>query len=129
MKRLFLIGLLILVLCGQASAWGIYYKQLTGAGDNQEVLAVDADSYCRLMNVYVVNDGATTSTVTIHFEGTAGAYNRLIGAISLAAGEGVILDLPAVRPVTGPKGADIDADISDATTINIMLVYEISGHR
>ena len=132
MKRLIIIGTLIctlLFLASQGFGWGVAYKQLTGSGNNQEVFAVEADHYCRIKTVYVVNDGATTSTVTIHFEGTAGALNRLVGAISLAAGEGVIIDFPENRPVTGPKGADIDADISDATTMNIMIVYEVSPTR
>ena len=128
MKKILLaIGILFLLvsMSWAGSFWGNYYKQFTASGDNQEVLAVEASQFCTVARVEVINNGSTTATVTVHWEGAAGAYNRLHVPISAAAGEGIIVDY--IHPVRGPRGADIDVDISATTTIDVLIEYSLSS--
>ena len=126
MKKLILAVLISLLLIGTASAWEAktMYNQYAASGNGQTLLYAGADEYCHVIIAYVCNDGSTTSTVSMHFDGTGSATNRLIPPISLAAGEGVILDLSKSNCyVIGGMGQGIQIDSSATTTINAFVVY------
>lgn len=100
------------------------YKQFTASGNNQEVLGVGSNEYCHVAFVSLINAGSTTATVTIHFEGTADADNRLHIPNTFASGEGLMEDIGANSGLLiGGKGEDIDIDISANATINVFILY------
>jgi len=126
MKRMILAILISLMLVGIGHAWELETLQIqfTASGSNQTFLQIDSDQYCHVMIAWLVNDSTTTSTATMHWEGTASATNRIVPSISLAAGEGAILDLSKSGYfVIGDKGKGIEVDSSGATTITAFIVY------
>lgn len=129
MKKVILTIGILLFMVSTAFGWGTCYKQFSSSGDNQEVLAVETGHYCRIKTVTVQNNGSTTATVSVHFEGTAGQFNRITPPSSLATGESIAVDYPENRCVTGPINADVDVDISQNTTVDVFLVYETGPNR
>ena len=126
MKKLILAVLISLLLIGTASAWEAktMYVEYSASGNGQTLLYVDSDKYCHVMIAKLWNDGSTTSTASIHWDGTGSATNRLVAPMSLAAGEGVVLDLSKSGYfVIGEQGVGIEVDSSATTTMKAFIVY------
>ena len=114
---------MIVLVASTAWGWGTVYVGITSNANNQEILAIEADRYAHVRQVYMKNDGSTTVTASVHFEGTAGKYNRISPPVKLAAGEGVVLDFAGIN-IVGPIGKDIDIDTNAATTtLHVFVVY------
>ena len=126
MKRMILAILISLVLVGIGHAWEVetLQVQFTASGNNQTFLQIASDEYCHVMLAWVVNDSTTTSTASMHWEGSASATNRITPSMSMAAGEGCVLDLSKSGYfLIGDKGVGIEVDSSGATTITAFIVY------
>jgi hypothetical protein len=132
MKKLILGILISLLLIGTAWAWEAktMYIQYAASGNGQTLLYAGSTEYCHVLTAYICNDGSTTSTVSMHFEGTGSATNRLIPPISLAAGEGMVFDFAQMgHYIIGGMGRGIQVDSSAATTLNAYVVYFIDTKK
>ena len=98
----------------------VAYKQLTASGNNQEVLAVASTEKVRVYGFAIYS--GSSSTVTLHLEGTAGTGN-ILHKSGLDAGSGYVQDFQP-NYVEGNPGQDIDCDSSATSTIEIVVWYE-----
>jgi len=126
MKKIIGIVALILLVAVPAFGWGTCYKQLTSSSNNQEVLSVSSERYCFVKTVTIQNTDTDAVTVTVHFEGSAGQFNRLTPPVYLEnKGDGYAIDF--AEHIVGGKGLDIDADVSGTTpTVEIFIEYMVA---
>ena len=132
MKRIILAVLISLFLVGTASAWELQTLQVqyTASGSNQTMLQIGSEQYCHVMIAWLMNDSTTTSTTSMHWEGSASATNRIIPSMSMAAGEGAVLDLSKSGYfIIGEKGEGIEVDSSGSTTITAFIVYFLDNKK
>ena len=104
-----------------ARAMQVAYKQTTGSGDNKEILAVGADDKVRIYGFAIYN--GTSSTITLHLEGSAGTGN-ILHKSTIGSGEGYVQDYQP-NYIEGNPGQDIDLDTTVSSTIWVVVWYEL----
>ena len=99
----------------------VAYTQTTGSGSNKEILAVASTDRVRVYGFCIYS--GSSSTITLHLEGTA-ATGNILHKSTIDAGSGYVQDFQP-NYVEGNPGQDIDLDSSASSTIWVMVWYEL----